>query len=75
MQTFHLSRIDEYNRDEFWLTASSAAMARRLLALNVTEAKDAEDGDIFDCDIDDTKLPPEGLIYHSHDAPTDIVNW
>ena len=57
----------------YWVRAKSAALARALVALNVPSAANARDAELFDCLLDDTKTPPEGLIYSDSEGPITIT--
>jgi hypothetical protein len=58
----------------YWVHADSRKMARTLVALNVPGAAGARDEALFDCLEDDTKTPPEGLIFSDTGGPITIVN-
>lgn len=58
-----LFRPQEVNDDEWWVLADSPEQARRLVALNVPEAAQAEDLKVFDCVQNANKGPPPGVIY------------
>jgi len=47
----------------YWVRADSNEMARTLVALNVPGAAGACDEALFDCLEDNTKTPPEGVIF------------
>jgi hypothetical protein len=57
----------------FWVHAASKDLARKLVALNVSDAVDARNERLFDCFPDDTKTPPAGLIYRDGGAPITIA--
>ena len=56
----------------YWIDARSVEEARTLVAQNVLSAKDASEASLFDCIQDDTKRPPEGLIYSDNEGPITI---
>ena len=56
----------------YWIEAESVEQARTLVALNAPAAANARDAKLFDCLEDDTKRPPEGLIYSDSDGPIAI---
>jgi hypothetical protein len=57
----------------YWIDAESAEQARTLVALNVPAAANARDTTLFDCLVDDTKRPPEGVIYCASEGPLAIT--
>ena len=61
MPTFCILPRDDDDADRYWLRADSPEEARRLVALNVDD--DAGNADLFDCVMNATKAPPEGVIY------------
>jgi len=68
-------RIDPKPADEngeaYWVLAGTTLEARRLIARNVPGAAGVQDEQRFSCLFDDTKAPPEGLIYSRlHDPVT-----
>ena len=56
----------------YWVQADSAGAARTLVALNAPGASNVRDIALFDCLEDDTKTPPEGLIYSDTERPIAI---
>ena len=57
----------------YWVHADSGKMARTLVALNVPGAGGARDEALFDCLEDDTKTPPEDLIFSDSGGPITII--
>jgi hypothetical protein len=57
----------------YWLHADSEPQARTLVALNVPSAANARDAALFDCLLDDTKTPPDGLIHSDSEGPIPIA--
>jgi len=57
----------------YWVHADSRKMARTLVALNVPGAGGARDESLFDCLEDDTKTPPEDLIFSDSGGPITII--
>jgi hypothetical protein len=55
--------------EAYWLLAESESKARRLIAINVGEAHEAEDMTKFECAPSTEKLPPNGLIYRRLHGP------
>jgi hypothetical protein len=73
MQVFMVLPIDGTDdADSYWVRAGSEREARRLVALNVGDAKDVEDPALFDCVPDNWKAPPEGFIYGKLSGPIPI---
>ena len=56
----------------YWVWADTATEARRLVALNVEPARDAENPEAFECQPDETQAPPFGLIYRRLYGPVSI---
>ena len=52
---------------------NSRKMARTLVALNVPAAGGARDEALFDCLEDDTKTPPEDLVFSDSGGPITII--
>jgi hypothetical protein len=69
---FHLWRSDDDDADSYWVGADTAAEARRLVALNVGGARDAEDPMRFDCEPSKRKRPPAGFIHRRLTGPVAI---
>ncbi len=64
---------DHTESDSYWILASSSEEARRLMALNISEAFDARDSDKFECEVNTSKTPPSGLIYRRLCGPVSIT--
>jgi hypothetical protein len=62
MACFHLWRCDDDDADSYWVAATTEDEARRLVALNVDEAPDAEDRMRFDCGPSNRTAPAAGMI-------------
>jgi hypothetical protein len=58
--------------EAYWLLAESESEARRLIAINVGEAHDAEDMTKFECAESTEKHPPNGIIYRRIQGPIAI---
>jgi hypothetical protein len=58
--------------DTYWVLASTTLEARRLIARNVPTAAGAQNEQRFSCLFDDTKAPPEGVIYSRLHEPVTI---
>jgi hypothetical protein len=69
---FHLWRCDDDDADSYWVGADTPAEARRLVALNVGGARDAEDPMRFDCEPSKRKRPPAGFIHRRLTGPVAI---
>ena len=67
------SRAEAGPMQTFWVHAASKDSARKLVALNISEAVDARNERLFDCFPDETKRPPAGLIYRDGGAPITIA--
>ena len=72
MAYYYVSHKNDGAADSYWVNASSCAEARRLVAVNVPEASDAENAGIFECERNTQKTPPEGLIYRRLYGPVSI---
>jgi hypothetical protein len=72
MRSYCLWPKDEANDESYWVAASSGDEARRLLANSVDEARDAEDKEKYECELDNTKSPPEGFIHRRLNGPIAI---
>ena len=59
--------------ESYWVEASTSAMARRLVALNVEGADDVRSLKKFDCVFDSSEKPPEGFIHRRLRGPVAIV--
>jgi hypothetical protein len=70
---FNLWSKDDEAADSYWVLASTNDEARLLVALNVTEAADAQNSDRFECVINDDKKPPSGFIYRRLYGPVSIT--
>ena len=71
--TFHLRPRFDRGAESYWVEASTSAMARRLVALNVEGADDVRDLKKFDCVFDRSERPSEGFIHRSQHPPVAIV--
>lgn len=60
------------SEERYWIQAVDPKQARRLVALNVPAAKNAEKPKLFDCVPDSTKKPPIGFIYCALLGPVPI---
>jgi hypothetical protein len=69
---FHIWRCDDDDADSYWVSAGTPAEARRLIALNVGNARDAEDSMRFDCGPSNRKRPPTGFIHRRLTGPVAI---
>jgi hypothetical protein len=59
--------------DAYWVLAGTPREARRLVALNVDGAADAENVEKFECGLSDKKIPPAGFIHRRLNGPLAIV--
>jgi hypothetical protein len=75
MTVYHLWRCDDDDADSYWVTAPTPEKARRLVALNIDIASDADDPMRFDCAPTNSKgkEPPAGLIYCRLSGPKAIT--
>jgi hypothetical protein len=64
------SKTDE----AYWVEASSADAARRVIASSVEEAKDANDPTKFECQVNTGKTPPPGMIYRRLHGPVAVLS-
>jgi hypothetical protein len=58
MEHFKVSPKIGINTESYWVAAASAESARRLIALNIPKAGDAESPAKFDCVANSHKQPP-----------------
>jgi hypothetical protein len=72
MPHYHLRKRNNDAADSYWVFAASKAEARHLIALNVSEAKEADNIDKFLCEPSQQKTPPAGLIYSRLTGPLTI---
>jgi hypothetical protein len=72
MPHYHIQKTNDPAADAYWVFAATPAEARHLIALNVTEAKDADNIDKFLCEPSQHKTPPAGLIYSRLTGPLTI---
>jgi hypothetical protein len=72
MEHFKVSPRIGINTESYWVGASSPEAARRLIALNIPKASDAENPAKFDCVANSHKEPAEGIIHCSHFGPLTI---
>jgi hypothetical protein len=70
MTSYRIAPVD--GDGAYWLQAESEEEARRLVALNVGEARGAEDPLRFTCAADDSKQPPRHLIMRRQSYPASI---
>ena len=73
MTHYHLWRCDDDDADSYWVEADTALQARRLIALNVAEAPDAEDPMRFDCGPASSNAPPPDTINRRLKSPVTIT--
>jgi hypothetical protein len=73
MPHYHLWCKDDSVADSYWVFAASPSEARRIIALNVPDAADAEDQDKFQCAITIARTPPSLVIYRRLNRPLDIT--
>lgn len=71
LANFHIYPIAD--GDSFWVKASTSDEARKLIALNVPDASNAQETSHYRCEEDDQKSPPHGLIYHQLGRPISIT--
>jgi hypothetical protein len=72
MPHYHIQWKDDVVADSYWVFAASPSEARRLVALNVAAAADAENEAKFLCSVSDEKTPPSLLIYCRLTGPLTI---
>jgi hypothetical protein len=65
---------DGTSGESYWVSASTPEEARRLVASNIQAAGRAADPAKFDCQVDDGKKPPEGMIYRRLHGPVAVVS-
>ncbi len=53
---------DDPEGEAYWVLAASCEEARGLVALNVEAARGARDAGKFECQPDDERTPPPGVI-------------
>jgi hypothetical protein len=58
MPHYHIQRKDDPVADSYWVFAASPGEARRLIALNVVVAAEAEDETKFLCDVSSRRRRP-----------------
>jgi len=73
MPYFQIRPRHDENGESYWVEASTSAMARRLVALNVGGADDVRSLKKFDCVFDSSEKPPEGFIHRRLRGPVAIV--
>jgi hypothetical protein len=73
MPHYHIWRKDDAIADSYWVYAETPNAARRLVALNVIAAADAENQTKFLCAISFDKTPPTPLIYRRLRGPITIT--
>jgi hypothetical protein len=59
--------------DSYWVLAGTPGEARRLVALNVNGAAEAENIEKFECGLSGKKMPPAGFIHRRLNGPLAIV--
>lgn len=75
MAHFRIELKDGINTDAYWVGAESPGQARKLVALNISEASNATDAEKFDCIIDSGKQPPDGFIHRRLHGPVAITKF
>jgi len=73
MPVFHVFLRGDDQADSYWIKASSYAVARRLIALNVAGAEDARDRTKFGCAFDSGNPPPADFIHRRLLSPVPIT--
>ena len=73
MEHFKVSPRVGINTESYWVLADSPEGARRIIALNIQKASDAENPTKFDCVANTGKTPPEGIIDCSHFGPITVL--
>jgi hypothetical protein len=73
MPHYHLWRKDDALADSYWVFAETPNAARRLVALNVVAAADAENETKFLCGVTLDTTPPADLIYRRRYGPITIT--
>jgi len=72
MQHYRVEPLDDPDGDAYWVLASSEEEARRFVALNVADAREAVKTAKFLCEPDRYKQPPCGFIYRRLSGPVSI---
>jgi hypothetical protein len=72
MPHFHVWRKDSVTSDSYWVFAASPGEARTLVALNINEAKAANDADKFACEPSQKRMPAANLIFCRMTGPLAI---
>ena len=70
---FCVSTKQPNDGDSYWVLADTASEARRLVARNIPEAANAEDETLWVVVSDNSKTPPEGVIYRKLEGPVTIT--
>jgi hypothetical protein len=73
MAYYRIAAKDNDQGDAYWVTAGSKEQARRLVALNAEQAREAEDPTKFKAEINGEKQPPFGLIYRRLYGPLTVA--
>ncbi len=73
MQHYRIQPLGDPDGEAYWVLASSEEEARRFVALNVTDARDAGRAAAFLCEPDRYKRPPNGVIYRRYSGPVAIA--
>lgn len=73
MEHYRLQPLDDPEGDAYWVLASSEGEARRYVALNVADAREAVEAAKFMCVPDRYKQPPCGFIYRRLNGPVAIA--
>jgi hypothetical protein len=71
---YRVQTKDDDAGEAYWVAAESEDHARRLVALNAEDAREAGDSSRFECESNDEKRPPFGLIYRRLHGPLTIKN-
>ena len=74
MTWYHVHRVYDQEADSYWVEAGSRQEARRLVALNVTEAADAQNVEMFGCEPSIQNKPLRSFIHRRVNGPVPIVN-
>ncbi len=73
MVYFRLWRVGYPHGESYWVDATTPEYARRLVALNVRDAADAEKVGIFNCEPTDDAKPSPNFIYRRLAGPMRIL--
>lgn len=72
MPHYRITPRKDEDPESYWVLAESEEEARRLVALNVEQAREAEDASRFECELGTEKQPPFGMIYRRFHGPLTI---